>query len=239
MTNNPLRRAGLLRPTMHSAAMLIAIGSFLVVQAVEAQYRTLDEPEIAELNEKLGQPDLLFGNKPVAHINGQSVRLLAIDDDGVFVLTADGRQRKLRDSAIRTFIIGDQKFTYDAPNETPLELITRIKAIPRLRQRYGLIANNPAIDGLLGATTMSIPTVGAAEEEAVVSVPMPAYEVDRPWEQVALLNPPPPPRRPRPAPPTTPPPAIAPPAQPSGIPEWGKYAIAATGVMAIIVFLKR
>lgn len=198
-------------------------------------------PEIAAYNEEVGKPDLLFYSLPLVSVNGTPFKLIAMEHDGLLLLSANGRRQKVLTKSIREFKMADDRFTYNPRTETLVELLTRLRNFPGLADRYKLVINDDRVNMALFNEPLKR-TVGAAPAAAdrgVGSVPLPQYEVAEPWTQVNLLNPPPPPPRPAPVAPPALPPAVAPPEPAGGIPEWGKYAIAACGIAAIFVFLKR
>ena len=198
----------------------------------------LDKRTVAERNREARSPDLLFAKRPRIKVNGIFMNLLGMNRGSIVVGSVNAREmRVVKNSEIKSFRIEDAKFDYAPGSEDLLDLVDRLKKSPSLREYYGLVANDGEVEEILfGNGTPSIAKSTSVAE--VVVVPEPEYDTDRPWDQVALLNPPPPPRR-APQTPPTPPPAIQPPPAPAGFPEWGKYAIAAVGVATIIVFFKK
>lgn len=203
------------------------------------QARNIDKAEVDALNRELRNPALLFASKPQVSVDGFIVNLVALNRNNIIVESLDRKNRRtVANKAVKSFIVSDSKFRYTPAEEDLLDLVTRMRDIPGVIDRYHLVANDDEVEDILfddSPTTTAAPTAVAQ----LNTVPEPAYAVDEPWNQVALLNAPAPPPRPARPTPVEPPPAVAPAPAPAGFPDWGKYAIAAIGVAGIIVFLKK
>lgn len=228
---------------LHWATMATVVLSMLArTQPASAQteFDHFDQ-QVREWNDELGQPALLFFHKPGLRLNNTPARLLGIDNDGLIVEDRGGKVVKVKNKSVKSFLLADNQFVYDPNRESLVQLASRLSQFKQLRNRYGLVANDPAVAKALfnQPPAYADAIAGGALTVPSQSVPLPVYAMERPWEQVALLNPPPPPPKPAPVAPPTLPPAVEPAPAPGGIPEWGKYAIAACGIAAIFVFIKR
>lgn len=219
----------------------IAVFSALLLSSVDqaaAQQIDISDPEIAELNQQAQFPAVFFPRKPSFRVNGQISYLVGLSESHVLFMTTSNRPRTLANSAVQSVTPADGRFEYRPNSETLSNFMIRVgNEIPNFTEIYGAYYNDSSYAASTGtATTMESGGIGFTRTGRR-AVPLPVYAVGDPWEQTVLLNPPKVKPRPRPRP--TPPPQVEPEPASTGFPTWAKYGIAAMGIAAIFVMVKK
>lgn len=196
--------------------------------------------ELSSLNRVAGSPAILLSGEPSVVVTSadntgtRPAKLVGLNYNEVALRTAAGKVFRVNNSDIGEIRTADGRLSYRPSDEDLESFIARLQAdFPNFAAAYAVQFNDGGLGAYFGSATIS------ASSSRPPTVPLPGYSSEQPWVNVALLNPPRPKRKPAPVVvPPKPPPAVEP-APSGGIPTWGKFAIAACGVAALFLVVRR
>lgn len=226
---------------IHAVIGGIAVfGALLLLSVDQAAAQTIDisDPEIAALNQQAQFPAVFFPRKPSFRVNGQIGYLVGLSESHVLYLTTSNRPRTLENSAVQSVTPADGRFEYRPNSETLSNFMIRVgNEVPNFTETYGAYYNDSSYAASTGTASAMAAGGSGFTRSGRNPVPLPVYSSGEPWEQTVLLNPPKVKPKPRPRP--TPPPQVEPEPASTGFPTWAKYGIAAMGIAAIFVMVKK